>query len=90
MKIGNYESDFDPLEKAQETAEKASSIVSRVDSYLYGEFSCPDCGGPCEATTAYSSTLCEEVKAWHCGSCDTDYYRENVGSDRERRIFGSE
>jgi len=90
MKIGDYESDFDPLEKAQEASEKVSTLVERMDTYLYGEFSCPDCGGGCEATTAYSSTLCEEVEAWHCAQCDTDYYRENVSSDRERRIFGSE
>lgn len=77
-------------EEAVEQSDSLSNIVERVDSYLYGEFSCPDCGGGCEATTAYSSTLHEEVEAWHCTQCDTDYYRENVSSDRERRIFGSE
>lgn len=90
MKINDYNPDVDPREKAKEASENISTLVERITGYLHGEFSCPDCGGPCEPTTAYSSTLCEEVEAWHCESCDTDYYRESLESDREKRIFGSE
>jgi len=81
MKIDDYKPDFDPREKAEQASDSVSSLVDRINTYLYGDFSCNKCGGRCEATTTYSETLNEEVRSWYCEGCDTAYYRESNYTD---------
>lgn len=83
MKIDDYKPDFDPLEKAEQASDSVSTLVDRINTYLYGDFSCNECGGKCEATTTYSPTMCQEVRSWHCSECNKDYYRESNYTDAE-------
>ncbi len=68
-----------PTEALSEATDKATNVVVNALPWLQS-FSCPDCGGYCNQTYAYSPDTAAfddgKTPAWKCRECGKEFYRE--------------